>query len=265
MRQRRRLRIFISDPSPFLTNHRPYGDGLMAWEFMSRLAARGHTVHVAAPLADISGRLPANLMIKEYRPTARFDILRTFRMMLKIKSIFVSVGGADKIDLIHQLNPVCDGLSVFVRNAGVPLVLGLFVPAWPETSAMNTRRISVGKRLLRAWALQLIDRADLAQEKSARLLVLSTVAAKSAVHRFTGVDEKIRILPYGIDIGQFTPHLSDAKTKGFPTILFLANLLRHKGIFTLLDAFDLVAQRIPDCRLEIGGSGSRRTVRGSGA
>jgi hypothetical protein len=45
---RPRLRIFVAHPSEMLTDHVPHGDGLVAFSYLSRLAARGHELHVAA-------------------------------------------------------------------------------------------------------------------------------------------------------------------------------------------------------------------------
>ena len=43
---RRRLRIFVAHPSEMLTDYLPHGDGLVAFSYLSRLAVRGHELHV---------------------------------------------------------------------------------------------------------------------------------------------------------------------------------------------------------------------------
>src|SRR5512135_3552830 len=127
----RALNIFISHPSPFLTDHQPHGDGLAAWEFVSRLARRGHKVHVAAAAFDIKGDLPPNLAIHPYRLRAPLAAIRPLEAMVKIRAIFTRLARDARFDLIQQLNPVYPGLSAGLLRTGVPLVLGPFEPAWP--------------------------------------------------------------------------------------------------------------------------------------
>ena len=49
------LRIFVAHPSALLTDHRPHGDGLVAYGFIRGLAERGHELHVAAEEVDLTG------------------------------------------------------------------------------------------------------------------------------------------------------------------------------------------------------------------
>ena len=63
-----RLRIFVAHPSALLTDHISNGDGLVAFGFISRLAARGHEVHVAAQRVDLRGSLPPSLFIHALPP-----------------------------------------------------------------------------------------------------------------------------------------------------------------------------------------------------
>jgi glycosyltransferase involved in cell wall biosynthesis len=85
------------------------------------------------------------------------------------------------------------------------------------------------------------------------MLLLSTPAAAERLHR--PGHARVRRLPYGIDVSSFeAPARAGAGEDG--PILFLAGLEPWKGIETLLDAFELVAGRLPDSRLAIGGEGS---------
>src|ERR1700761_9623972 len=59
------LNIFMLHPSMILTNHIPSGDGLLAYEFITRLAKRGHNIHVAVSLQDIKGEIPSNLHLHD--------------------------------------------------------------------------------------------------------------------------------------------------------------------------------------------------------
>ncbi len=245
------LKVFISHPSPFLTDHHPNGDGLAAWEFVSRLARRGHKVHVAAAAFDVRRDLPPGLAIHPYRLRAPLAAMRPLEAMMKIRAIFKRLARGAPFDLIQQLNPVYPGLSAGLLRTGVPLVLGPFVPAWPGSDSAPGGSMRSGWR----WAFdRIVERANLAQERAAAALILSTQAAASALREPERCGPRMFVVPYGVDTQRFAPAPEGALSDG-PSVLFLANLYASKGIYTLLEAFETVAAAIPQCRLDIAGDG----------
>src|SRR5258708_18474431 len=79
----RSFNIFVLHPSHFLTDHRPHGDGLLAFQFLTRLAKRGHQVHVAVSMQSIQSELPANLHLYyiKTRSAASIDGRRPINLM----------------------------------------------------------------------------------------------------------------------------------------------------------------------------------------
>jgi glycosyltransferase involved in cell wall biosynthesis len=69
-------------------------------------------------------------------------------------------------------------------------------------------------------------------------------------------------LPHGIDTGLFSPApepdspSSVESAEQPPSVLFFANVIRRKGIFSLVDAFPAVLREIPGAKLVIAGDGS---------
>jgi L-malate glycosyltransferase len=255
----KKLSIFISHPSNVLTDNKLNGDGLAAFEFIKRLAAKGHTLHVAFITADIEKPLPSNVHLYQIRP--RFPIFAAFKAteyMIRVRWLFKSIQSHSKIDLIHQLNPVEQGLSFGIANAAVPLILGLYLPGWnsfavakPRTS-LSQSVISTISALTQPW----IEWCDLQQQKAAAALLLSTPAALTSIHEPERNQNKIHYLSYGIDLNIFYPDdHKNVKVSKEPSILYLARLSEQKGIFILLEAFEQVATVIPSCRLTIAGSG----------
>lgn len=251
--------IFIPHASDFLTNHRSHGDGLTAFGFISRLAERGHTLYVAAPEMDIQGVLPANIKLYPIRTLTKSLILHRLEYMLKSRRLLNRLRREGEIDLIHQLNPVNKGLSLAMLGSGLPVVLGVIVPSWPANAEDGAPKMSLPKLLLEGLKLWAKRRLLTLQQWQASALLVATPAARSNLYRPERVENKIVHLPLGVDTTRFHPADSSVgQASETPNILFLANLWRRKGIFTLLDAFARVTREVPNCRLTIAGAGGEQ-------
>jgi glycosyltransferase involved in cell wall biosynthesis len=253
---RTKLSIFISHPSHFLTDHEPHGDGLLAFQFIDRLARRGHTLHVAVQAMSVRGSLPANVTLYPAERRLRAPGVDRLEYMLRARRILRRVQRAHHVDLVHQLNPVMVGLSLSMAGTGLPTVLGPFVPAWaPDATGRG-----IGESLKAAAA---VVRRPLAkpilylQQRAAAALLVSTPAALTRLARPDAFAARTHALPFGIDEAVFSPAGGEREAaEAEPSILFLANLEPHKGIFALLDAFECVAAAMPACRLVVAGAGS---------
>ena len=90
---------------------------------------------------------------------------------------------------------------------------------------------------MKQWALGALAR--LQQSRAAGLLI----ASPEAISRIADPDRHrghIYEVPHGIDLSRFPPRPGPPPR---PSVLFLANVIRRKGIFTLLEAFERVAPR----------------------
>jgi len=246
-------RIFILHPSMILTDHLPSGDGLLAFEFVSRLAQRGHQVHVAVSLQSIRGEVPANLHLHQVQTrTKAFPTLvppaNRVEFALRAGALYRRVRREYGVDVVHQLNPVVFGVALGAGIRNVPLVMGPIPPAWPPGAEFQ---VTWKRRLIEA-----VRSPMLRLQFSQATYVLPT---SSVVLEQLGNDvlppRKARMLPYGVDHEVFCP-AQDTGLPAEPTVLFLANLWRRKGIFTLLDAFETVSRVMPNARLLIAGQGS---------
>jgi L-malate glycosyltransferase len=162
-----------------------------------------------------------------------------------------------RFDLIHQLNPVFTGMSLSLLGCGLPLVLGTYVARWPDGADATAPE---GKWMGRVfdYGRNLIAEA---QQRQADALLLTTPAACNRLPRPEAMRDRIHILPHGVDPDLFSPQagwdsperLQAEQQK--PSILFFANVLRRKGVFTLIDAFPSVAREFSTCVLRIAGDG----------
>jgi glycosyltransferase involved in cell wall biosynthesis len=164
------------------------------------------------------------------------------------------VRSAEHVDLIHELNPVCCLRSLAFLGSGLPVVLGPHSSRWlmPKTGLSLWDRVRRGAKL---WLKDIIVGR---QHNAANAVLLSTIAALNNFTDPVQSEGKIFVLPPGLDTEEFSP--STQAPEESPTILFLANVVTRKGVFDLLDAFFLLAARVPQARLLIAGDGPELPV-----
>jgi glycosyltransferase involved in cell wall biosynthesis len=247
------LTVLVVHPSKLLTDHRPWGDGLMAHAFIARLAVRGHRLHVACQQVALRDPLPGDVTLHRLSGAERLGPRGRVAYARRLRALAERLGRTERIDLAHQLNPVDVGLSLGVP-AGLPLVLGPYVPDWPAGSDDVARpgpRVRAGR--VAADAARSAVRH--AQQRRATTLLLSTPAARAKVH---GPGRRAEVLPYGVDLAAFPPFPPRAGGAGeAPTVVYVGSLSVRKGVFTLVAAFERVAAALPGARLLVAGSGGR--------
>jgi len=246
----RPLTIFVSHPSSFLTDCQPHGDGLAAYEFIHRLAQRGHTLHVAVQSADLDSNLGPNVTLHPVPKRTPSDSLKHIEYAVRVWRLYQQLQRKTYIDVIHQLNPVRPGLSALLSFCDAPLVLGLFVPSWPNSAGTENQR----PPWLQVFVQNLMKQADRVQQRRAAALLLSTPAARSRVYDDVAAS-KLDVLPYGVDVDAFSPSTPVSDQEKDLRILYLGRLHRQKGIFVLLEAMERVFEEHPTCTLDIAGSG----------
>jgi glycosyltransferase involved in cell wall biosynthesis len=252
------LSIFVPHCSDLLTDHLPHGDGLIAHGFLSNLARRGHRLHVAVEHVDLREPLHPNITIHQVPPARLGRFFSRLEYMFRVRKLFNELRKRQHFDLIHQLNPVFTGLSLSLIGSRLPLVLGTYVARWPDdpdSVASQGNWVSRGLALVRGMISGL-------QQRHADAIVLTTPAARNRLPRLGVVRDRVYMLPHGVDVDLFSPETgSDSATRMLedrrnPSILFFANVVPRKGIFTLLEAFALVAPQSPNAVLRIAGDGS---------
>jgi glycosyltransferase involved in cell wall biosynthesis len=246
----RSLTIFIAHPSELLTDHRPHGDGLISFGFIRRLGERGHELHVAAQCVDLKTALPANVHVYELLPGSRLSLAHRLTFMRRMRALFAELSARVSFDVVHQMNPVFTGLSLALIGVRTPLVLGTFIPNWhSHADAVEPSR---------PWRLgikqSVLDVLARMQQAQAAGLLLATPEAISRIARPERHQGRIFEVPHGIDVSRFTERTS---VPAGASVLFLTSVIRRKGIFTLLDAFEQVARAMPHAELVIAGGGDQ--------
>ncbi len=254
------LTIFIPHCSDLLTDHLPHGDGIVAHGFIRRLAERGHILYIVAERVELKQALPANVHITIVSPKGTNKAMARLRYMWAMRVHFRALSRSTRLDVVHQLNPVFAGMSLAVAPTPLPVVLGTYVPRWSNIvgpagqSHGDPETLSSGLGLRGRVALFVRDAVCRLQQRHADLLLLVSRASYDRLPDRATVEAKVRWLAHGVDTEIFSPGAETA-VEASPSILFLASVVKRKGIFTLLEAMPAVAARIPAVRLTVAGDG----------
>jgi len=234
-----------------LTDHLPHGDGLAAFNFVSRLAARGHRLNIVAEQVEFREPLPGDVTLHRLPPRRRGHGGDQLRIAYRIRALLEQVRVGERVDVVHQLNPVDTGFTSLLPRDAPPIVLGPYVPSWPRGHAISGERPGPAARARHVLADGVRSAVLWQQQRAAAALLLSTPAARSRLRSIGRTRALLRELGYGVDADFFRP--APARPTDEPTVLFLANLQRRKGIFVLLEAFERVATAVPGSRLLVAG------------
>ena len=124
-------------------------------------------------------------------------------------------------------------------TVAAPLVLTIHDVSFFAHPEWFSFREGVRRRQLTAWSA-----------RRARTVITDTEFSKSEIARHIGV-KNVRVIPLGIDRSHDrSDGRSDARA---PIVLYVGSLFQRRRVDRLIHAFDLVADRVADARLEIVG------------
>jgi glycosyltransferase involved in cell wall biosynthesis len=241
----KRLTIFVPSAATLLTDHRAHGEGLIAWNMLSALAARGHEIVACAREVDLKARAPFEVI--QTGLASRRESVESIAYALKIERLYARLGGRRRFDVAHWLFPQ-GSHEVLAAPKGVRFVVGPHASAWPGSP--GARRPGDVVRMLGSPLFRALHRRALA--RAAVLLVATPHAMSVFPSRFRS---KVRVLPFGIDPSHLAPAPDPPSD---PRIAFVGRLEPAKGVLKLIDAFARVKRVVPDATLVIAGDGPAR-------
>lgn len=164
-----------------------------------------------------------------------------------IRAVADRIHAESGFDLIHAHFSYPDGVVAARLGAryAVPVIVtehAPWQPHWMDTSPLIRRQAVWGARHVRF---------QIAVSRSVR----ATIAA------FTGTDERIRVIPLGVDGALFCPASAPQPMRP-RQVLYVGFINYNKGVDLLLHAMRQLRPRLPDARLIlVGGSFYRHTRR----
>lgn len=244
------LSIFVVHPSDTITDHLPHGAGWIDYNYLRGLAERGHTVHIAAPRSALRDPLPAGMhlhLIAGTDPDSAGAFTR-LRYMWGVRRLLRRLSREVRFDLAQQFTPVETGLSLALLGSGIPLILGPYSGHWPADASGPVSHPGAAERL-KNFVRDALARI---QQSRADALVTTCPAAIERIRSPRVRAERVHVISHGIHCHDYPARHA---LPAHPSILYLASLEYRKGIFTLLEAFDVIAAQVPGSTLEIWGRG----------
>ncbi len=243
--------------SPYLTDHLPNGDGLVAWGFVNELAKRGHRIHAVTDRLEVRSEPSPNLTLVEFPRTEMSAIRHYATYARKVRRYFEKVAASEGVDVVHQMNPVVRGLSLALLGKRTPIVLGTYVGDWVVAESSPYYSAPTSRSRLAASLKSSLDRM---QQRFATSLVLATPSALQRVHARERVPGRIEYLHHGVDTELFTPlpcYSDPERREG--SILYVGVFNVLKGVLDLIDAFGRIAADLPLSRIVFAGGGGRQS------
>ena len=145
------------------------------------------------------------------------------------------------------------GLPLLDRLSGVPLVVHFHGP-WAGESIAEAAT-GVASKIKAAIERVVYSRAE-------RLIVLSEYFKRELMQRYAIAEQRIRVVPGGIDAERFNMDITRAEARAhlqWPTdrfiLLSVRRQVRRMGLEELIDAAKILVRSHPDMLLMLGGAG----------
>ncbi|HET7343430.1 MAG TPA: glycosyltransferase family 4 protein, partial [Methylomirabilota bacterium] len=238
------------------------------WEASCRLAARGHAVRVLS-------RAPADTPPRRVRrgPVDVVEFVSSHRSLFAFlrSAVLEARRSAAPLlahaDVLHLHQPL-SGYGVLASPAArhLPSLYTFHSPAPLEYRSryrMTAHHLGGAAGLAGMLALWAIERACL--RRATRIHVLSDFSAALLWKLYRIPAERVVKVSGGVDLARFAPAADRRQLRvelglplDRPLLLTVRNLETRMGLDTLLSAMAVVARRMPEAHLLIGGAGSLR-------
>lgn len=249
------MRIFVASAAKMLTNYEPNGEGLLAWEILQELAARGHDLEVCA--RELYLTHPPDFRAFSLGRTLPSNGLDPVAHAFKAAWLFRRMGGMREFDVVYWLRPLDQPHLLFpavmlsLLPPGMPMVIGPVGLPLPQTARGLDRGIT--HHLIPPVARVLHQLLDHRIKSDVTVLVATPDAADPLPERWA---HRACHVSLGVDEKQFLP----AAQPQTPRILCIGTLSEYKGVLELLEAFALVRRSVPGAKLDLVGDGPERNT-----
>ena len=202
-----------------------------------------------APAEEIIDGVSVSRVDSGRVPESNF-LLWIYRLNSQMISKTTELLETERFDLIHAHDWVVGRAAVELKNRlGLPLI-----------STIHATEIGRGGSLDGEYRRKVRDIERLLVEQSDGIICCSNYMLDHIQHVLGAVKTKIRVIPNGVEASRFNngrqpQPIPTGVSEDRKTILYVGRIVREKGIFTLLDAFEKLRKQGKDVSLVFAGEG----------
>src|SRR6266702_5203277 len=202
-----------------------------------------------APAEEIIDGVSVSRVDSGRVPESNF-LLWIYRLNSQMISKTTELLETERFDLIHAHDWVVGRAAVELKNRlGLPLI-----------STIHATEIGRGGSLDGEYRGKVRDIERLLVEQSDGIICCSNYMLDHIQHVLGAVKTKIRVIPNGVEASRFNnghqpQPIPTGVSEDRKTILYVGRIVREKGIFTLLDAFEKLRKQGKDVSLVLVGEG----------
>jgi len=204
------------------------------YNFAENLARFGLDVSLVSPLEDGEESVTSENLMTIHRVNSRFAIFSILRLMVKIKP-----------DIIHVQAPN------FFSCSAIPIAKLTRIPIIATVHRAEVARVGSPVSIIRKYALARFNRIVAVSNHTKSLTINAGVEASKISVIYNSCDE--RVFFYGKDKG-----LERKKHNFGPSdniILFVGNLIKRKGLRSLIESLNTLRSKMSDFTAIIVGQG----------
>ncbi len=258
-----KTRVLITSGSYLFGEDGAGGEQRVAYNIAKGLVKKGYRVTVLSPKVSRTGSIEAmEVGGYDFDPFKDFLRYRLNWWLYSIESLLVAwrLTRIQGFHILHHIRPASPWAFSLCWTLKRPFVYGPVPPPLHIQEGIQEFRRG-RRRALHGLATRAFNlfHTLLAPSlwrftlKKASIVLVQTEKAKEGLPN--GIEEKVRTIGLGVDTDLFFP--SGDEEEG-PTILYLANLTRQKGLEYLLRAMAYVVRDLPEARLIVVGGGPGR-------
>ncbi|TET18885.1 glycosyltransferase WbuB [Candidatus Bathyarchaeota archaeon] len=226
----------------YLTHYFPpagFAAAINTYEIVSRLAKRGHRMLVFSQ--PTFSRYTAPAPVSEVEWPENIEVHQSF-----LTPLYLSILAPHIINTLRALRNKCDMVITQFHPIHFASLGGLFLKVFKDMPWLvkvhdmirdsSLRSGSCEKMITHSWCKLFLEYVG---KKADRLLVL-TNELRSLLEEHGYPQDKVAVIPNGVDTNLFSPQASEDEYNSSKTILYIGSMMPEDGIDYLIRAFSLL-------------------------
>ncbi len=229
----------------------PHSGGavIVATEIANNLAKLGHKVTVLTPDLPQSGlkyepEMDSKVKVIRVDTPAKTNIkVAARRCKSNLEKMGKKLGENEKFDFVltifHPFHLVPNAAISCAKELGIPSIIKVDDAVYEKSSGIKSIQRKI-EQMISTKALS----------KASKILVSNTPSKEIMKSYYKVIEEKISIVPNGVDLSFFKINKKDPNKVVFSGVMY-----HHRGLDVLLDATPKIIKEIPETKLVLLGDG----------